>query len=170
MTDTMTSEQRHYCMSQIHSKGTKPEMKVRKWLWAHGYRYRLNVKSVPGKPDIVMRPFRTAIFVNGCFWHGHEGCCRLPKSNQEFWLKKIRRNQERDQENYRVLQENGWQVIVVWECQLTLKLIDQTMNEVELLLNEKFLSSHRKHALVFYNTEEKRELPVAAEDLDYNTK
>ena len=170
MTDTMTSEQRHYCMSQIHSKGTKPEMKVRKWLWAHGYRYRLNVKSVPGKPDIVMRPFRTAIFVNGCFWHWHEGCCRLPKSNQEFWLKKIRRNQERDQENYRVLQENGWQVIVVWECQLTLKLIDQTMNEVELLLNEKFLSSHRKHALVFYNTEEKRELPVAAEDLDYNTK
>ena len=71
MTDTMTPEQRHRCMAQIHSKGTKPEMKVRKWLWSHGYRYRLNVKSVPGKPDIVMRSYRTAIFVNGCFWHGH---------------------------------------------------------------------------------------------------
>lgn len=163
----MTSEQRHYCMSQIHSKGTKPEMKVRKWLWAHGYRYRLNVKSVPGKPDIVMRPYRTAIFVNGCFWHGHEGCCRMPKSNQEFWRKKIHRNQERDQENYRMLQENGWQVIVVWECQLTPKLIDQTMNVVELQLNEKFLSLHRKRIPVCYNQEEERVLPIAAEELGY---
>ena len=71
MTDKMTPEQRHYCMSRIHGKGTKPELKVRQWLWRHGYRYRLNVKSVPGKPDIVMRRYRTAIFVNGCFWHGH---------------------------------------------------------------------------------------------------
>ena len=71
MTDTMTPEQRHRCMSHIRSKDTKPELKVRRWLWSHGYRYRLNVKSVPGKPDIVMRPYRTAIFVNGCFWHGH---------------------------------------------------------------------------------------------------
>ena len=71
MTDTMTAEQRHRCMSHIRSRDTKPELKVRRWLWHHGYRYRLNVKSVPGKPDIVMRPYRTAIFVNGCFWHGH---------------------------------------------------------------------------------------------------
>ena len=71
MTDTMTTEQRHRCMSHIRSRDTKPELKVRRWLWHHGYRYRLNVKSVPGKPDIVMRPYRTAIFVNGCFWHGH---------------------------------------------------------------------------------------------------
>ena len=167
MTDTMTSEQRHYCMSQIHSKGTKPEMKVRKWLWAHGYRYRLNVKSVPGKPDIVMRPFQTAIFVNGCFWHGHMGCCRMPKSNQEFWLKKIHRNQERDQENYRLLQENGWQVIVVWECQLTPKQIDQTMTEVELRLNNNFLALHSKHTPFHYQTEEEQPLPMAAEELDY---
>ena len=71
MTDTMTPEQRHRCMSHIKGKGTKPELLVRRWLWGHGYRYRLNVKSVPGKPDIVLRPYRTAIFVNGCFWHGH---------------------------------------------------------------------------------------------------
>ena len=127
MTDKMTPAQRHYCMSRIHGKGTKPELKVRQWLWRHGYRYRLNVKSVPGKPDIVMRRYRTAIFVNGCFWHGHHvqlavdsgqfavedsECCRIPQTNQEFWVNKIKRNQERDQRNYQVLHDNGWQVIV----------------------------------------------------------
>ena len=184
MTDTMTPEQRHRCMSQIHSKGTKPEMKVRKWLWSHGYRYRLNVKSVPGKPDIVMRPYRTAIFVNGCFWHGHgvtespvksyelrvmsdlmnSACCKIPTTNREFWVKKIRRNQERDQENYRVLQENGWHVIVIWECQLTPKRLEHTMREVEMLLNDNILSLYKKHTPIPYSTgEEDGRLPMAAE-------
>ena len=95
MTDTMTPQQRHYCMSRIHSKDTTPEKRVRQWLWEHGYRYRLNVKGVPGKPDIVMRKYRTAIFVNGCFWHGHDvelvvsseqlvvkssNCCKIPQT------------------------------------------------------------------------------------------
>lgn len=181
MTDTMTPEQRHRCMSQIHSKGTKPEVKVRKWLWSHGYRYRLNVKSVPGKPDIVMRPYRTAIFVNGCFWHGHNvqleaaevdsleltvnsSCCKIPTTNREFWVKKIRRNQERDQENYHVLQENGWHVIVIWECQLTAKRIEHTMREVELLLNDNMLSLYKSHTPIPYITEEDTPLPMAAED------
>lgn len=154
-------------MSHIHSKGTKPEQKVRRWLWAHGYRYRLNVKSVPGKPDIVMRKYRTAIFVNGCFWHGHASCCKIPQSNREFWVKKIRRNQERDQENYRVLQENGWQVIVVWECQLTPKRLERTMLEVELMLNENLLALHRPHKPVTYNIEEETPLPMAAEETDW---
>lgn len=169
MTDKLTSEQRHRCMSHIHSKGTKPEMKVRKWLWAHGYRYRLNVKSVPGKPDIVMRKYRTAIFVNGCFWHGHEGCdkYRMPQSNTAFWEAKITRNQERDKENYRALHDNGWQVIVVWECQLATKHIEQTMNKVELLLNEKFLSLHRKRTPVRYHLDEEMPMPMAAEELEY---
>jgi len=163
---------------------------VRRWLWSHGYRYRLNVKSVPGKPDIVMRPYRTAIFVNGCFWHGHgvaeppveslelkinslesvesrglasSECCKIPSTNREFWVEKIRRNQERDRENYRVLQENGWQVIVVWECQLTPKKLDYTMREVELLLNEKMLSLYR-HKPVPYSIEEDVQLPLAAEE------
>ena len=167
-------------MSHIHGKGTKPELKVRQWLWQHGYRYRLNVKSVPGKPDIVMRKYRTAIFVNGCFWHGHgvklktengerktenSPCCKIPSTNREFWINKIRRNQERDQKNYQLLQENGWQVIVIWECQLKPKRIEQTMNEVELLLNDKFLSLHSKHTPFHYNTEEKSPLPMAAEEL-----
>jgi len=138
MTDTMTYDQRHVCMSHIHSKDTKPEIKVRKWLWSRGYRYRLNVKGVPGKPDIVMRRYRTAIFVNGCFWHGHEGCdkFRIPKTNVEFWEAKIRRNRERDSQNYRILEENGWQVLVLWECQLTKKLFETTMQEVEVMLHD----------------------------------
>lgn len=165
MTDTMTREQRHRCMSHIRSKGTKPELKVRKWLWSHGYRYRLNVKSVPGKPDIVMRPYRTAIFVNGCFWHGHDNCenLRIPKSNTEFWTSKISRNRKRDQENYQLLQENGWRVIVIWECQLTPKNLEHTMREVELLLNENMLALYR-HKPIPYNTEEEDgQLPMAAE-------
>lgn len=151
MTDIMTPIQRHRCMSHIRSRNTKTEIKVRQWLWQHGYRYRLCVKGVPGKPDIVMRKYRTAIFVNGCFWHGHgvqvtgyteqvtvgnsdsgveigkvgekgvlykvdrkrvenSECCRIPKTNRDFWVNKIRRNQERDQRNYEPLQENGWPV------------------------------------------------------------
>lgn len=168
MTDRLTPEQRHLVMSHIRSKNTKPELKVRQWLWAHGYRYRLNVKSVPGKPDIVMRKYHTAIFVNGCFWHGHPSCCKIPSTNREFWVNKIKRNQERDQKNYQLLQDNGWQVIVVWECQLTPKQIEQTMNEVELRLNDNFLSLHSKHTPFYYNTEEEHPLPMAAETLNYD--
>ena len=165
MPDRLTPAQRHLVMSHIHSKGTKPEMKVRQWLWAHGYRYRLNVRSVPGKPDIVMRPYRTAIFVNGCFWHGHEGCdkYRIPQTNTGFWKNKISRNRERDQENYRVLHDNGWQVIVIWECQLKPAAIEHTMLEVELLLNENFLALHLPLKPVAYHSEEETSLPLAAE-------
>ena len=188
----MTAEQRHKCMSHIRSRDTKPELKVRRWLWHHGHRYRLNVKSVPGKPDIVMRPYRTAIFVNGCFWHGHNvqlstaqiensklksekaadpgaaliensACCKIPQSNRAFWVAKIRRNQERDQRNYQLLQENGWQVIVVWECQLTTNQIEHTMREVELLLNNNMLSLYKKNTPAPFTTEEEP-LPLAAED------
>lgn len=167
MTDRMTPEQRHRCMSHIKGKGTKPELLVRRWLWGHGYRYRLNVRSVPGKPDIVMRPYRTAIFVNGCFWHGHKNCgnLRMPKNNTKFWQSKIERNRARDQENYRVLQENGWLVIVVWECQLTPKRIDRTMREMELLLNDNLISLYKRHTTIPYSiNEEYSPLPLAAED------
>ena len=170
-------------MSHIKGSGTKPEMKVRRWLWSHGYRYRLNVKSVPGKPDIVLRAYRTAIFVNGCFWHGHgvreahneelrmkneellqnSSCCKIPTTNREFWVSKIRRNQERDQENYKMLYENGWQVIVIWECQLTAKKLEHTMREVELLLEGNMLSRYKKHSIIPYTTEEEVPIPIAAE-------
>ena len=195
MTDRLTPEQRHRVMSRIHGKGTKPELKVRQWLWQHGYRYRLNVKSVPGKPDIVMRRYRTAIFVNGCFWHGHHvetfpetskeennllrqetfqetslqmvnsKCCKIPQTNREFWVNKIKRNQERDQKNYQLLHDNGWQVIVVWECQLQPKTIEETMLRVELLLNEYFLALHQPK-VVPYDVQE-TPISIAAEEENY---
>ena len=180
MTDHLTPAQRHLVMSHIRSRNTKPELKVRQWLWQHGYRYRLNVKSVPGKPDIVMRKYHTAIFVNGCFWHGHwvelktengerktdnSSCCKIPQTNREFWVNKIKRNQERDQQNYQLLIDNGWQVIVIWECQLKPKRIEKTMTEVELLLNEKLLSLYNKHKPFYYHTEEESPLSMAAEEL-----
>ena len=161
--DKLTSSQRHLCMSHIHSRDTKPELLVRRWLWNHGYRYRLNVKGVPGKPDIVMRPYHTAIFVNGCFWHGHEGCCKIPKSNTEFWVNKIRRNQERDQRNYQVLKDNGWYVIVIWECQLKPDRIKETMLRAETLLCDYFLALHRPK-MVMYPTTEDVPMPMAAEE------
>ena len=142
MPDVLTPTQRHRCMSHIRSKATKPEILVRKWLWAHGYRYRLNVKSVPGKPDIVMRKYRTAIFVNGCFWHGHEGCKYfvLPKTNTAFWQNKIEYNRQRDKRNYDILIQNGWQVIVLWQCKLSKAKIENTMQAVTVALNENLLN------------------------------
>ncbi len=185
MTDIMTPQQRHYCMSQIRSKDTTPEKRVRQWLWQHGYRYRLNVKGVPGKPDIVMRKYRTAIFVNGCFWHGHgvelrveseelivksgdkevkdSGCCKIPKTNRAFWMAKIRRNQERDQKNYEILSENGWQVIVVWECQLKPRKLEQTMLQVEIQLHDYYLATFNHRSKSYIHIEEES-LPMAAED------
>ena len=141
MSDVLNPQQRHRCMSHIRSKATKPEILVRKWLWSHGYRYRLNVKSVPGKPDIVMRKYRTAIFVNGCFWHGHEGCKQfvLPKTNTEFWQNKIEANLSRDQKNYDTLINAGWQVIVLWQCKLTKQELEPTMQSVAVALNQNLL-------------------------------
>lgn len=150
MSDVLTPQQRHRCMSHIRSKATKPEKLVRKWLWAHGYRYRLNVKSVPGKPDIVMRKYRTAIFVNGCFWHGHEGCKQfvLPKTNSDFWQTKIEQNRTRDTRNYNELTHAGWQVIVIWACNLTKDKLESTMHQTALTLNRHLLALLRKKAKI----------------------
>ena len=104
MTDKLTQEQRHRCMTAIHGKGTKPEILVRKFLFSRGFRYRLNHPRLPGHPDLVLRKYRTVIFVNGCFWHGHENCkyFRLPKTNIDFWQKKIERNKERDKKKPKI--------------------------------------------------------------------
>ena len=144
--DKLTPQQRHNCMSHIRGKATKPELLVRSWLWHHGYRYRLNVKSVPGKPVIVLRRYRTAIFVNGCFWHGHDGCDKytVPKSNTDFWVAKVQRNKERDQRNYEDLHNAGWLVIVVWECQLQKGKIDATMRIIEHALCNNLLERYKK--------------------------
>lgn len=114
----MTPEERSRCMAAIKGKDTKPEMIVRKYLFSRGLRYRVQVKKLPGRPDIVMKKYKTVVFVNGCFWHGHEGCryFRLPKSNVEFWRQKIERNVARDARNEAELDAMGWRVLRVWEC------------------------------------------------------
>ncbi|WP_302339194.1 very short patch repair endonuclease [uncultured Ruminococcus sp.] len=118
--DVHDKKTRSYNMSQIKSKNTKPEKMVRKYLFAHGFRYRKNDKRLPGTPDIVLPKYKTVIFVNGCFWHGHNQCRYfvIPKSNTEFWVDKINKNIERDTVNTDKLISLGWNVITIWECEL----------------------------------------------------
>lgn len=120
-------------MAAVKGKDTKPEMIVRKYLFSRGLRFRVQVRKLPGKPDIVLPKYKTVIFVNGCFWHGHEGCkyFRLPKSNIEFWKEKIERNIERDRESMQALFYLGWKVIRVWECELRNKANrEETLNKI----------------------------------------
>ena len=143
--DKLTKEQRHRCMSAIKSKSTKPELLVRKFLFSRGFRYRLNHPRLPGHPDLVLRKYRTVIFVNGCFWHGHEGCksYKLPKTNVVFWKNKIMRNQSRDIEEMRQLAAKGWHCITVWECQLKPKVRQQTLDALEYTLYHLYLEDRR---------------------------
>lgn len=118
--DTHSKEVRSYNMSRIRSKNTKPEESVRKALFAAGFRYRKNDKRLPGRPDIVLPKYKTVIFVNGCFWHGHKGCRYFvwPKSNTDYWQSKIKGNMERDKKNKKLLKNSGWRIIILWECEL----------------------------------------------------
>ena len=131
--DKMTPEQRHHCMSSIRSKNTKPEMVVRRYLFSRGFRFRVNVKRLPGTPDIVLRKYRTVIFVNGCFWHGHENCkyFKLPATRTEWWKGKIEGNINNDLKKHTLLEEAGYKVIVIWECEIKDKSIyDRIINEI----------------------------------------
>lgn len=123
MADRMTPEQRSRCMAAIKGRDTKPEMMVRKFLHAKGLRYRVNNSKLPGSPDIVLRKYKTVVFVDGCFWHGHEGCkyYRLPKTNTDFWRHKIILNIARDYANNVDLRLAGWRVIRIWECGIKTK-------------------------------------------------
>ena len=168
----MTPEQRHRCMSRIRGRDTKPELVVRRWLWRQGYRYRLYVKSLPGRPDIVMRKWHTVILVNGCFWHGHE--CQnnrqRPSTNATFWKEKIDRNRERDARNQALLQAAGWHVIVVWECQLSPKRREATLRELDLALSRIVLGRHEPPSKP-YETAPDEALPIAAEEAtEYGSK
>ncbi len=117
--DVHSPEQRSFNMSRIRSRNTRPEIIVRKWLWANGYRYRLHRKDLPGKPDIVLSKYRTVIFVHGCFWHRH-GCryTTVPSSRKEFWEKKFESNIQRDITNRKNLEKAGWNVLILWECEI----------------------------------------------------
>ena len=184
--DKLSPQQRHANMATIHGKDTKPEMVVRKWLWRHGFRYRLNHKRLPGKPDIVMRKYRTCIFVNGCFWHGHRlsfaqsekrkmkseeypgssECCKIPKTNREFWVAKIQRNQERDLKVQHELAAMGWHSITIWECELKPKIREKTLESLAFTLNRIFLQDR---TVKRYEIPEEEPLMVA-EDILANQK
>lgn len=138
MSDVHNPKQRSYNMSRIRSKDTKPEEIVRKYLFSKGFRYRKNDARFPGKPDIVLPKYKTVIFVNGCFWHKHEGCKYFvwPENNAEFWRNKIMSNVERDKRNYEQIQQQGWKVLVVWECELKPKEREKTLRQIEIELED----------------------------------
>lgn len=121
MADVHNKQTRSYNMSQIRSKDTKPEVLIRKYLFAKGLRFKLNDKNLPGKPDIVLPKYEAVVFVHGCFWHGHKGCRKfvVPKTRTDFWLNKINTNKANDKKNTTLLRKDGWNVIAVWECELS---------------------------------------------------
>ena len=121
--DIWTKEKRSEVMARILSYNTKPEQRVRKMLTSMGYRYRLNVKDLPGKPDIVFRKYKSVIFVHGCFWHLHSGCRdgTLPKTRKSYWHTKLLKNKTRDARNIRALRRQGWKVLRLWECEIERK-------------------------------------------------
>nr|WP_276088083.1 DNA mismatch endonuclease Vsr [Pedobacter sp. JY14-1] len=130
MSDIHSKEIRSFNMSRIRSKDTRPEMLVRKYLHSKGFRYRIHDKNLPGKPDMVLPKYKTIIFINGCFWHRHEGCNlnRPPKENQDFWLPKLAKNVAKDKINYTLLSELGYTVITVWECTLKKSIREKTFD------------------------------------------
>ena len=190
--DKLSAQQRHNNMAAIRSKDTKPEMIVRRELWKRGFRYRLNHKRLPGHPDLVLRKYRTCIFVNGCFWHGHgvalpqiadvrskmegEGtncllslesskCCKIPKTNREFWVAKIRRNKERDKEEQKKLAIMGWHCITVWECELKPSKREETLESIAFTLNHIWLQDHQAKVASYPKPEEEdMQMPIAAEE------
>ena len=195
--DKLSAQQRSKNMAAIRSKDTKPELIVRHGLWKRGFRYRLNYKRLPGHPDLVLRKYRTCIFVNGCFWHGHKcnvtpvtktatialspkgegeafgseggielessACCKIPKTNREFWVAKIIRNKERDREEQKQLAAMGWHCITVWECELTPKKREETLESIAFTLNHIWLTDH---AVVkpYRTQEEDNGMLIAAEE------
>ncbi|MCB9448389.1 MAG: DNA mismatch endonuclease Vsr [Flavobacteriales bacterium] len=132
MTDVHEPEVRSYNMSRIRGKDTKPEMLVRRFLHANGFRYRLHDKLLPGKPDIILKKHNTVIFIHGCFWHGHDGCRYfvVPKTRTQWWLDKINRNKAKDAESCTQLKRSGWKIITVWECDLMKKKRDITLKKL----------------------------------------
>ena len=132
MADVHDKKTRSYNMSRVKGKDTKPEMVVRRFLHAEGFRYRLHVKDLPGKPDLVFPKYKTVVFIHGCFWHGHEGCKYfvVPKTNTQWWQDKIEGTKQRDDKNYQKLREAGWNVIVLFECELKKEQIDQRLSSL----------------------------------------
>lgn len=139
MADVHDKATRSYNMSRIRATDTKPEMLVRKFLHARGFRYRLHDKKLPGKPDLVFPKYKTVLFVNGCFWHGHQNCKYfvIPKTRTEWWQQKIKETAKRDRKNYKILKELGWNILIVWECELKSYKKNKTMEKIRRKIEEK---------------------------------
>lgn len=135
MADSLSPEKRSWNMSRIKNKDTSIEIKVRRFLYSKGFRYRINVKNLPGKPDIVLRKYKTVIFINGCFWHRHENCkdATTPKSRTDFWLEKFNKNVGNDKKHTNILISDGWNVIILWQCEIE-KNFEATMSRLLLEL------------------------------------
>lgn len=140
MADNHSKETRSYNMSNIRSMDTKPETLVRKFLFLKGLRFRKNDKRYPGQPDILLPKHKTTVFINGCFWHCHEGCNDfvIPKSNQDYWEPKLEKNRKRDKENYALLKKNGWNVLIVWECELKKTTKDIRLDRLYVQITQPF--------------------------------
>lgn len=152
--DIWSKKKRSAVMAKIRSKDTKPEWIVRRYLFSRGYRYRKNVKGLPGTPDIVMRKYGIVIFIHGCFWHGHEVDGTTPRTNTEFWKKKIETNRLRDERNKEALKQMGWAVMTVWECQLKPAVRKQTLLEIEYHINHTYLARFQQKPVKPYHMEE----------------
>lgn len=154
MTDIFPPEKRSDIMRRIRGKNTRPELIVRKYLFSKGFRFRVNVRRLPGKLDIVLRKYHTAIFVHGCFWHGHENCrlTSFPKSNSEFWRAKITRNRQRDREIRTKLNAVGWNTMVVWKCQLQrLSERKRVLEAIVSILDATFLNLNGRKQPITYS-------------------
>lgn len=138
MADNISPSERSEIMSRVPSKGSRPELFVRRIVWELGYHYRLNAKDIPGKPDIYFKGRKRAIFINGCFWHRHEGCSltRTPKTRVEFWSEKFRQNVARDVTNYKKLEEMGWKYLVIWECEIKQKNTQMLKEKIRLFMSD----------------------------------
>lgn len=162
--DIWDKEKRSAVMAKVRSRDTKPEWIVRRYLFSRGYRYRKNVKKLPGTPDIVLRKYGIVIFIHGCFWHGHDVDSHIPYSNSEYWQKKIERNKQRDERNKSELKRMGWRVMTIWECQLKPAVRQQTLLEMEYHINHTYLEKFVSKKPKAYDAEENA-LNVAAESI-----
>lgn len=169
MTDIFSKEKRSKIMSNISSRNTKPEVILRKALFSKGYRYRINYKNLPGKPDIVLSKYRTTIFVNGCFWHAHPNCkdAHLPKTNTKFWKNKIASNVERDKKNIQQLEGLGWNVILIWECEIKKKNMDSLISRIINSLSQE--QSRNDLIIKLYDDVDGNITKVSEETIIYNT-
>ncbi len=163
--DRWDQQKRSKVMAKIKAKDTQPELIVRRYLYARGFRYRKNVKNLPGTPDIVLKKYKTIIFIHGCFWHGHILDGHIPHTNSDFWKAKIERNQARDKRNNQILRSMGWNVMTVWECQLKKNVREQTLNEIVYLLSKVYLEKYQmQHTNPYPTPELNSGISIVAED------